>query len=331
MRLFLKEHALLVVVQLVQLLTIITVYWLDGYRNIGTGLYGVFLSLFLLTCYLVYRYISQREFYRYLSNPLESLEESLHKTGNTPLAVALDELLKSQYQHYQQTIKTVTRNQENHRMYMDRWVHQMKTPLSVIEFTAESLDEPESSNIREETERMKFGLNTVLYMARLRTIEEDFQVKAVELAKVVQEVNQENKRFYIRNEVYPQVAEAREGITVYTDEKWLYFILAQLINNGVKYSTGKSQRLIVSIYEREEAVVLEVTDFGIGIPQTDVKRVFSAFYTGESGRKYRESTGMGLYLIKEIAAHLQYALEIDTEVGKGTTFRIIFKSSTILH
>src|SRR5690625_7524959 len=106
---------------------------------------------------------------------------------------------------------------------MDRCAHQMKTPLSVIDFTAESLDKPESSNIREETERMKFGLNTVLYMARLRTMEEDFQVKVVTLANVVQEVNQENKRFYIRNEVYPQVEEASEGIAVFTDEKWLYF------------------------------------------------------------------------------------------------------------
>ncbi|HLS59531.1 MAG TPA: sensor histidine kinase [Virgibacillus sp.] len=326
MKLFLKDHALLVVVHCLQLLTIITVYWLDGYRNLGPGLYGVFLSLFLLTGYLVYRYLSQRKFYQFLSKPLESLEESLHKSGNTPLAMALDELLKSQYKQYQQTIQSITRNQENHRLYMDRWVHQMKTPLSVIEFTAESLDEPESSNIREETERMKFGLNTVLYMARLRTIEEDFQVKAVELVKVVQEVNKENKRFYIRNEVYPQVEESREGITVYTDEKWLYFILSQLINNGVKYSAGKSNRLIVSIDERDGAAVLEVTDFGIGIPQTDVNRVFSAFYTGESGRKYRESTGMGLYLVKEIANHLQYTIEIDTKVGSGTTFRIIFKS-----
>src|SRR5690625_7786241 len=102
--------------------------------------------------------------------------------------MALDELLKSQYKQYQQTIQSITRNQENHRLYMDRWVHQMKTPLSVIEFTAESLDEPESSNIREETERMKFGLNTVLYMVRLRTIEGDFKVKAIEVVGMVEDV-----------------------------------------------------------------------------------------------------------------------------------------------
>src|SRR5690625_7083236 len=146
MKLFLKEHALLIIVQCLQLLTIITVYWLDGYRIIGSVFYCFFLILFLLTSYLVYRYLRQRKFYHYLSNPLESLEASLYRTGNTPLAVAVDDVLKSQYNHYQQTIQQVTRNQENHRLYMDRWAHQMKTPLSVIEFTAESLDEPESSN-----------------------------------------------------------------------------------------------------------------------------------------------------------------------------------------
>src|SRR5690625_5314809 len=99
------------------------------------------------------------------------------------------------------------------------------------------------------------------------------------MVKGVQEVNNENKRFYIRNEVYPQVEESLEGITVYTDEKWLYFILSQLINNVVKYSAGKSNRLIVSIDERDGAAVLEVTDFGIGIPHTDVNRGFSDFYT----------------------------------------------------
>ncbi|NCU17843.1 HAMP domain-containing histidine kinase [Bacillus sp. P1(2020)] len=77
----------------------------------------------------------------------------------------------------------------------------MKTPLSVIELTVQNLDEPESSSIREDTERIKNGLNTVLYMARLRTIEQDFHIKPVNLAKLVHEVNGDNKRFYIRNKV----------------------------------------------------------------------------------------------------------------------------------
>ncbi len=94
---------------------------------------------------------------------------------------------------------------------MDQWVHQMKTPLSVIELTAQNLDEPESSSIREETERMKTGLNTILYMARLRTIEQDFRIKPVALADIVHEVNRENKRFYIRSQVYPKFKEVKKA------------------------------------------------------------------------------------------------------------------------
>ena len=241
--------------------------------------------------------------------------------------MALNGLLKEQYNLFQQHIQEAEHGQEEHLLFMDRWVHQMKTPLSVIELMAEDLDEPDSSNMREETERMKTGLSTVLYMARLRTIEQDFHIKPVVLEQIVHEVNQENRRFYIRNQVYPQLQQTKEGITVQTDEKWLFFIISQLINNAVKYSAGKSNKIMISLYEKDQSAVLEITDFGIGIPDTDIKRIFNAFYTGESGRKYRESTGMGLYLIKKVVNYLEHKIEIETAVDEGTTFRMIFTPS----
>src|SRR5690625_6616377 len=94
-------------------------------------------------------------------------------------------------------------------------------------------------------------------MARLRTIEQDFQIKPVVLKEIVHEVNQENRRFYIRNQVYPQLQQVKEDITVQTDEKWLFFIISQLINNAVKYSIGKSNKLIISLYERDQSAVLD--------------------------------------------------------------------------
>jgi OmpR family two-component system sensor histidine kinase YxdK len=164
-------------------------------------------------------------------------------------------------------------------------------------------------------------------MARLRTIEEDFQIKPVNLPKLVHEVNQENKRFYIRHEVYPQLKEEKHGIKVETDEKWIFFLLTQLVHNAVKYSTGKTKHLDISLYERCGEAILEVKDFGIGIPVVDQKRVFNKFYTGENGRKYRESTGMGLYLVKEVADKLEHRIELESMVGEGTTIRIIFSKT----
>ncbi|WP_077603841.1 sensor histidine kinase [Oceanobacillus sojae] len=327
MRLFFKEHALLIALNILQFASILIIYWLDGYRNLLPALYAIFIGFFLLACYLFYQYFSRRAFYQRLSRPLETLDESLQKSGQHPVSEALNELLRSQYKHYQQQINTIGKEREEHLKQMDHWVHQMKTPISVIELTAQSLDEPDSSSIREETERMKTGLNTILYMARLRTIEQDFHIKPIHLESLVHEVNGENKRFYIRNKVYPKVEERTEGLTVQTDEKWLFFILTQLVLNAVKYSAGKSNSILISIYEREKEAVLEVQDFGVGIPEEDKKRIFDAFYTGENGRKFRESTGMGLYLIKEAVEHLHHRIEFESQVGEGTTFRVVFSET----
>lgn len=327
MRLFLKEHSLLIAVQLLQLFVVAAIFWLDGFREISTVIYAVFLGVFFLCCYLFYHYYTRRNFYKRLNQPLESLDDSLQTTDSYPLPNAFDRLSGEQYKHYRQQIKILEKQQEEHRKFMDQWVHQMKTPLSVIELTAQNLDEPDSSNIREETEQMKRGLNTVLYMARLERLEEDFHIKQVVLSDLVNEVNRENKRFYIRNKIYPKLQLSRDEIIIETDEKWLVFMLSQLVNNAVKYSVGKSNSILISIYEKDKEAILEVTDFGVGIPSADRRRVFDPFYTGENGRNFRESTGMGLYLTKEAADHLDHRIEMDSEVGKGTTFRIIFSET----
>ncbi|MFS0562983.1 sensor histidine kinase [Terribacillus sp. 179-K 1B1 HS] len=327
MKLFLREHVLLIVVQLIQSLMVPILFWLDGYRDLGVGLYAFFLSLLLLTAFLCYRYLSRRNFYHRLQKSLTALDQSLETTERAPISEALDQLLAAQYRLYREELLKGEDRQGEHLLFMDRWVHQMKTPLSVIELTAQTLDEPESSSIREETDRIRYGLNTVLYLARLRTITEDFHIKPVVLSKLIHEVNQENKRFYIRNEVYPVLKEEKTGAIVETDEKWLFFLLSQLVHNAVKYSAGKSNQIILSLYERSDELVLEVKDFGVGIPVVDRKRIFNKFYTGENGRKYRESTGMGLYLVKEVAEKLEHYLEMESIEGEGTTFRIIFSKT----
>ncbi|MFP9129579.1 sensor histidine kinase [Niallia sp. BSM11] len=327
MRLFLKEHTLLIFVQAVQMLLFLSIFWFDGYRDIKLFAYAVFLNFFILVSYFLYYYLSRQEMYKRLNQPLETLDDSYQKTDDAPISKAFDELMRTQYKLFQNQLKLVEKEQEEHRKFMDQWVHQMKTPLSVIELTAQNLDEPESSSIREETEVMKTGLNTVLYIARLKTIEQDFHIKPVNLAKLIDEVNGENKRFYIRNKVYPKLEVQKPGMTVETDEKWLFFILTQLISNAVKYSSGISNRIVISIYEREKQAILEVKDFGIGIPESDKKRIFDPFFTGENGRRFRESTGMGLYLTKETLNILGHQIEMESASGKGTTFRIVFSDT----
>lgn|SRR5690625_229404 len=200
----------------------------------------------------------------------------------------------------------------------------MKAPLSVLELTTHDIEEPMASNIREEVERLKSDLQTALHMARLRSITQDFHVKRLSLTKLLQEVNMENRRLYIRNQIYPKITIDVEDDTVYSDEKWLYFNFEQLIQNAVKYTADRSSEFYLSVFEQNGNQVIEIKDNGVGIPKADLERIFELFFTGENGWYFRESTGVGLYLVKEITNYLDHEIEVDSVQKKGTTFRIIF-------
>lgn len=330
MKLYLKEQFWLIATQCIQLFLFCLILFLGGFHQFSILLYGILINFFFLLFYLVAHYIRRKDFYKRLTSQPDGLQQLLEKTAGAPIGHTFDQLMKSHYRLYMAQLEAAEQDQINHLKFIDRWVHQMKTPLSVIELTAKELDEPESSNIREETERLKNGLNTVLYMARMRTIQEDFQIKPVVLEKLIQEVNQENKRFFIRNHVYPHVSVKSENITVESDEKWLFFILDQLVHNAVKYTAGKSNRIDMSVDKQAGGAVLEVVDYGVGIPKHDIKRIFQAFYTGDNGREFRESTGMGLYLTKEVSDYLGHHIEVASTVNEGTAFRIYFTETQTL-
>lgn len=331
MKLFIKDHLGLLFTQFAQMTLFCLMISLTRFNDYAILLYGVFINLFILFVYLSAYYYRRRHYYQKLSVHSTDLQELLEITDDTPVGQALDCLTKAQYQLFMKQLKDAENDQVNHLKFIDRWVHQMKTPLSVIDLTAKELDEPESSNIREETERLQKGLNTVLYMARMRTIEDDFHIQPVELERLIQEVNQINKRFYIRNEVYPHLIIKDEHLIVETDEKWLFFIIDQLINNAVKYTNGKSNRIDIILCKQKGKAILAIRDQGIGIPEHDKNRIFQAFYTGDNGRKFRESTGMGLYLSKEIADYLGHHLEVESTLDTGTTFRMIFTETQTIN
>lgn len=321
MRLFLREQFPLVCFTVIQLFVVLLVYWFDGYNDLWTALYAIFLGIVLLFGYLAFRYITHRKMYDRLTKPIQGLDESIQELGAAPLPAQLNELLHAQYKFYQQQLKKWERKQQDHLTFMNQWVHQMKTPLSVIELITQDGGDSRLESISEETDRLREGLEMVLYMARLETFEQDFHVDKVSLREVVNEVILENKRLFIRNYVYPEI-QVESDITVETDAKWLRFILQQLLFNAIKYSAGSKEKIIVSAASQGRSVILEVRDRGVGIPRSDLSRVFQPFYTGENGRVFKESTGMGLYLVKQVIEKLNHDIRIESEVDKGTTVRI---------
>src|SRR5699024_5333751 len=166
-------------------------------------------------------------------------------------------------------------------------------------------------------------------MARMQRIEEDFHIQPVDLNKLIKEINHENKRLFIRNNVYPYVINDSESL-VESDEKWLYFILEQLIQNAIKYSANKSNRINIHLDEQAGQATLEITDFGAGIPEHDINRIYEAYYTGDHGNTYRESTGMSLYLVKELIDYLSNTIDVTSTLNEGTTFKLTFTKTQTL-
>lgn len=325
MKLFLREHLPLMLFFAVQMLLVPLLYWLTGEdRPFTVVLYGVLLSSVVLLVYLVYRYLSHRTMYQELSIQELSEEFSNPPLGEAPLPEAIHERISHYERLYREQLHRHQSGTDQHLAFVNRWVHQMKTPLSVIQLTLDEVEEAPAEHIREELERIRKGLEMVLYTARLDRFEQDFAVEAVELRAAVSESVVENRKLFIRKGITPMF-QIDDRIFVYTDAKWFRFMLGQILTNAVNYSGSPGKKIQFTAEAAGKLINLHISDEGIGIAPEDINRVFHPYFTGERGRQYHESTGMGLYLVREIAHKLDHSVELESTLGEGTTVTLTLR------
>lgn len=325
MKLFFRDHIPYIVIYVLSFILTIIYCILSKALKSGDAAYIIFFNTLMITCFLIYRYNSNKRVYKILSDEMNVLEESISDLGPSVLGEAMESLFKKQYGLYQGKIEAYNQNQKEHLTFMNHWVHQMKTPLSVIQlYIQEHEGEEMAENLKSEVDKLNKGLNMAMYFARLDEFQKDFLAEKVDLHNLIIEIINEEKRLFIKNRVYPEL-KLEESTIVYSDKKWIKFAIEQIITNGVKYSKGQNNKLIIELKKKSNMVVLDIIDKGVGIPKKDIKRVFDAFYTGENGRIFGESTGMGLYIVKKVCDSLEHKVEIESEVGLGTRVRIIFR------
>ncbi|WP_314066935.1 sensor histidine kinase [uncultured Vagococcus sp.] len=322
MKLFLKQQVPFILMYVLLSILLIGMVWLDGYRKTVVLLYGFFLAGFILCLFIGFVYLTQRNLYQTLSRKRKkNVYEEIDKDVS-PLSQSINELLQCQYQRYFNEIKQLQNARDEHTRFINQWVHQMKTPLAVIELMMQD-EELDRDSLIEETDRMKEGLALALSMARLESFQQDFVIEQVNLKCLANQAVADHKRNFIRNYVYPKIT-IDEALEVKTDEKWLSFIVYQIISNAIKYSAMSEKTIDISAKQAFGKIHLIITDHGRGIAKSDLPRVFQAFFTGDQGREHHEATGMGLYLVHEIAQELNHSVEIESEVGIGTRVSIIF-------
>ncbi len=215
--------------------------------------------------------------------------------------------------------QSVTARSSDHKEsleYYTTWVHQIKTPISVMQMILQGEDTPEHLELSAQLFRIEQYVEMVLNYIRLGEDSSDFVFKEYDIDGIIKQAVHKYAPQIIRKRIKLNYRQAA-GITVITDEKWLLFILEQLLSNAVKY-TEKGE-ITINVTEDKK---LTVSDTGIGIAEEDLPRIFEKGFTGYNGRSDKKSTGLGLYLCKLTADKLSHKIEVKSTVGKGTTFSI---------
>lgn len=191
--------------------------------------------------------------------------------------------------------------------YYTLWVHQIKTPIAAMQLL---LDESGDLELKSELIKIEQYVTMVLGYLRINAETTDFVFSHVDLDKLIGEVVKEFAPVFISKHLRIEVA--KTGYHFLTDEKWLAFVLGQIISNALKYTKNGSIR----IYKQDHYLV--VADSGIGIDPKDLPRVFEKGYSGSEGRIDKRASGIGLYLAKKILLELGSDIFIDSKLGEYT-------------
>ncbi|MGN0998142.1 MAG: sensor histidine kinase [Faecousia sp.] len=206
--------------------------------------------------------------------------------------------------HYQETID-----------YYTVWVHQIKTPIASMRLNLQNEDTPLARQLSSDLTRIEQYVEMVLTFLRLDSDSTDYVIREHDLDTIVRQAVRKFAGEFIARKlklIYDPI-----DAKVITDDKWLSFVVEQVLSNALKYTPGGS----IHIY-LEAPKTLCVRDTGIGIAAEDLPRIFEMGYTGCNGRTDQKASGIGLYLCKRICRNLGHSISATSVPGEGTVIRM---------
>lgn len=219
-------------------------------------------------------------------------------------------------------VKNYELQMEDFKEYIEMWIHEVKIPLATLALMFHNHNEYDKK-VLEQLRRIESYLDQVLYYVRQEFAEKDYLIKENLLAKMVNSVLVKNKDDFLENQIALEVKNL--DFSVFTDSKWMTFILNQIINNSVKYmDETKEKKIVIFGSEDDSSIYLHIRDNGIGIPLQDIPKVFEKSFTGENGRKRSKSTGMGLYISKKLCEKLGHKIWLESKEHEYTEVIVAF-------
>jgi len=273
----------------------------------------VFFTMIILI-YLI-DYLRKKEFYNEFLKNIELLDKKylILETLSKPNFYEGEILYQGLYETHKSMIENVHEKEheiEDFKDYIEMWIHEVKLPISSLTLLCHNHKEKINKSFIDQIRRLDNYIDQVLYY--------------VGLDKVISGVLLKNKDDLLENKIDIEVNAAEESFA-YTDQKWLDFILNQIINNSIKYKKTNANSIIkINVLKNNNKTILSIYDNGIGITKEDIPNVFKKSFTGTNGQNRTKSTGMGLYIANKLCQKLGHILEITSKQGNYTEVRIIF-------
>ncbi|MBB6696588.1 sensor histidine kinase [Clostridium algidicarnis] len=323
---YFKDRALFLLINFIIFIMICVIMLLINI-SVNTILLIFFIWFFPLLSYMFLEFIKYKNFYDKVSSIIDNLDKKylLSEIIKEPEFIegkVVYDLLKQANKSMHEHVKKYKDMESEYREYIEIWVHEIKNPIASARLIIENNQNEVTKNINYEIKKVEEYIEQVLYYARSNNVSKDYIIKEVSLNTLVRNVIKKNSRYLISKKISIDIDDI-EG-TVYGDVKWLEFILNQLIGNSIKYIQQNDGVLKVYTVKNENNIILTVEDNGVGIIDNDINRVFEKGFTGENGRRFGKSTGIGLYLCKKLSDQLGLGINVTSKVGKETKVNIIF-------
>ena len=301
-----------------------TVVWLSGAGGVLAG-YTALLStaLALLLALPDLRRFALR--HRQLSDALKSIRVSDEQLPPPENLIEEDyrQLIRALGEEKQRQASAMDLRMSDMQDYFTLWAHQIKTPIAAMRLILQTKPENSAMEIEGELFRVEQYVEMVLNYLRLDSDSTDFVFRTCALDDIIRQCVRKYAKQFIRKRI--RLEYEGTALQVLTDEKWLCFVIEQILSNALKYTSAGSIR----IFTQGETLV--IADTGMGIAPEDLPRVFEKGYTGYNGRTDKKATGIGLYLCKRILNRLGHEISISAQVGKGTRVSIdLSREETVL-
>lgn len=356
---FLRDRGLLLLLHLVCMCVAAGFLNATGYGRANILLILIFWFM-VLAVWLAVTYLQRRKYFQEMEQILAKVDQRYLLGELLPDSFRLEdrlyrEMIRKSNKSVIERIRRIEDEQTDYREYIESWVHEIKAPITSISLICDNRrrfllagEESEDRSIKAEgtvqrsggqkktaddfgtismeNQRVENYVDMALYYARLENVYKDYLIRETNLQEVVNEVLGKNRLLLIWHHVQADVDCAD---SVYTDRKWIAFILNQLVLNSVKYCSGTP---VFHFYTKREknGVNLILEDNGTGIPAEELSRIFEKGFTGSNGRNHERSTGMGLYLCRKLCDKLGIGITAESEYGTGTKMSLQFPISNYI-